>query len=211
MDEPKNGEVGGWWSVAARWLEYEGELRVAVLRVLLVAAFYTVQLIHYLFFCDRSPAEQIFHRQASYLSASWLFVSLAVLVVVSRYWLPRALKYLSATADLLLLTAAAALGNAASSPLVQVLGLLIALAALRGSLPLVWFATIGSMLSYLWLVGLKDERWFDAVHATPPVQQMVVLLTLAAIGIATGQLLRMIRQVTQETITRHDRIKAQMP
>lgn len=191
-----------WSHIASRWLEYEGELRVGLLRVLLVSAFYAAQLTHFLFLSDRSDADQLFHRQVTYLAAAWLFVSLVVLVGLSRQWLPFWLKYATAAFDLTLLTAMAAVGSGPTSPLVYVFGLLIALAGLRGSLKLIACATIGSMLAYCGLVGLADEKWFDANHATPPIVQMVVQLSLAATGIVVGQMVRMIRQVLGETVER---------
>ena len=36
------------WHIASRWQEFEGEMRSAVLRALLVVVFYAIQLVHYL-------------------------------------------------------------------------------------------------------------------------------------------------------------------
>ena len=209
MNDATTARTGAWWYVVSRWLEYEGEMRVAVLRVFCVAAFYGAQLLHYLVYSDHSDIQQSFHRQATYLSAVWLFVSLAVLVMLSRQWMPAALKYVTVTADLLLLTAAAALGSGPASPMVFAFALLIALAALRGNLPLLWFATLGSMIGYIVLIGLSDEHWFDSIHRTPPVEQAVVLISLGAVGIVLGQLLRMLRQVSEEMLASHDSLSEQ--
>jgi hypothetical protein len=211
MNDATKQPGSDWWYVVSRWLEYEGEMRVALLRVLLVAAFYGVQLVHFLVFSGRTEVERAFQQQVTYLAAAWLFVSLAVLVMLSRRLLYPALKFFTTAADVVLVTAVAALGAAAASPMVIALGLLIPLAGLRGSLPLVWMATIGSMLAYMCLVGLRDENWFDADHRTPPVAQMVVLLTLAATGITVGQLLRMLRQIAQEMLIRQQRHEEPLP
>lgn len=200
MTEASGNLRNQWRHTTGRWLEYEGEMRVALLRVLLIAAFYAVQLLHFLVFSQRSEAEQIFHRQATYLAAAWFFVSLGVLVILSRQWLPSAMKYVTSGLDVSLLTAIAALGAGPASPLVFGFGLLIALAGLRGSLSLVWFMTLAAMLGYLSLVGLRDEHWFDAVHTTPLVEQCVVELSLAATGIAVGQLVRLPRRVSEEML-----------
>ncbi len=181
--------------VVGRWLQYEGELRVAVMRVVLVATCYAAQLLHFLVFAERSDAAQQFHRQATYLAAAWLFVSLAVLVVLTRQWLPSWLKYVVHSLDVALLTLLAALGSGPQSPLVSFYFVLIALAALRGHLPLIWYGTLSAMVCYELLVGLKDPVWFDAAHTTPPIEQIMMQICLAATGIAIGQLVRMQRQV----------------
>ncbi|MGN6543700.1 MAG: hypothetical protein ACTHK7_01530 [Aureliella sp.] len=209
MDQASGEYENQWRYTTSRWLEYEGEVRAALVRVALVAAFYAVQLLHFLVFSERSPAEEIFHRQATYLAAAWFFVSLGVLVVLSRQWLPRGLKYITSGLDVALLTAVAGLGSGPASPMVFGFGLLIALAGLRGSVPLVWFVTLAAMLGYMALVGQRDEHWFDAVHTTPVVQQIVVELTLAVTGIVVGQLVRMPRRVSEEMLQRQRSLEEQ--
>lgn len=200
MDEASGDLRARWRHTTSRWLEYEGEMRVALLRVVLIALFYVVQLYHFLMLSDRSVAEQIFHRQATYLAAAWFFVSLGVLVALSRHWLPRSMKYLTAGLDVVFLTAIAALGSGPASPLVFGYGLLITQAGLRGSLPLVWFATLSAMVGYLALVAMRDDSWLDAHHVTPVIEQLVVQLTLAATGIVVGQLVRLPRRVSEEML-----------
>ena len=186
------------WLVVSRWLEYEGELRAALLRIVLVAAFYGAQLLHFAVFSERTEAQQIFHRQATFVAAGWLFVSLAVLVALTRHWLPSWLKFVTVGVDLALLTLLAALGAGASSPLVFVFWVVIVLAGLRCNLPLIWFGTLGAMVAYLVLVGMSDPAWFNSDHATAPIEQIIVHLSLAAVGLVVDQLVRMVRQVTEE-------------
>ncbi len=190
------------WHVVSRWLEYEGELRSAFLRVVLVAAFYAAQLIHFTWFAARNDADQQFHRQATLMAAGWLFVSLAVLVSLTRHWFPSWLKFVTVSLDLILLTLLAGLGSGSHSPLVNVYWVIIVLGGLRCHLPLIWFTSFGAMVGYLVLVGIRDPKWFDADHATPPIEQLVVLLSLAATGLVIGQLVRMMRQVTGEFMAR---------
>ena len=190
------------WHVVSRWLEYEGELRSALLRVVLVAAFYAAQLLHFTVFSERNAAEQLFHRQATFLASGWLFVSLAVLVALTRHWFPRWLKFVTVSIDLVLLTLLAGLGSGSHSPLVFVFWVVIALAGLRCNLTLIWFGTIEAMAAYLSLVGMQDPAWFDAEHVTAPIEQLIVLLSLAAAGLVVGQQVRMMRQVTEEVMAR---------
>jgi hypothetical protein len=186
------------WLVASRWQEYEGEGRTNLLRVLAIAAFYANHLLWYTRLDEPTDADVRFHRLATLIAAGWVFLSLAVLVALQRKYLPAALKYATTAADLLLLTALAWLGRGPDSPLVHGYFLVIAAAALRFSLPLVWCATLASMACYLVLVGAKDKTWFDPQHDTPVVQQFAVLLALMWLGIVIGQVLRRVRSVAQE-------------
>ncbi len=198
MGQPNESVNAKAWHIARRWFEFEGEIRSALLRVWLVVALFSVQLIHHFFFSDHSLASLQFHRQASIVVAVWLLVSLIVMVSFLRKFFPGYLKFITCGADLILLTVCASLGSGPTSPLVGVFFLLIITAALRCSLELIWFVTLGSLLGYVALVGANDPTWFDANHTTPPVNQLITLTSLAAAGIAAGQLVRMIRQSALE-------------
>lgn len=195
------------WHITRRWQEYEGEIRVAILRVALVAIFYGVQLLNYFVFSERAEADLLFHRQITAVSAGWLFVSLAVLVALRQRYFPPLLKFATVAFDLMLLTASAAMGSGPHSPLVGCFYLIIAMSALRFSLPLIWMATLGSIAGYLVLVGMADSTWFDSQHATAPVQQLVTLGALLGTGLAMGQLVRMIRRAAEEYFQRHQRLE----
>jgi hypothetical protein len=124
-----------------------------------------------------------------------------VLLCLRLRLFPAALKYVSTACDLALLTALASLGAGPHSPLVLAYFLIIALAALRFSLNLVWFTTLGAMVCYWLLVGLEDRKqsaWFDAQHAVPPVTQLITLLSLALTGIVIGQVVRRAKAVAEE-------------
>lgn len=185
------------WHITRRWRSYEGEIRSAVLRSLLLIAFYSIQLFQYLTDGDRSVDEFLFHRQITFLSAVWFFVSLFVLVSLRQKYFPSFLKFLITGLDLVCLTIAASLGSGSNSPLVTVYFVLIAMAGLRFSLPLIWFVTVGSVAAYLFLLGTTDVTWFDKNHATPLIDQWVTLGALTGSGIAMGQLIRMVRQAAE--------------
>jgi hypothetical protein len=92
----------------------------------------------------------------------------------------------------------AAIFSGPFSALVLAYFLILAMAALRFSLGLVWFATVASMLGYWSLVGLEDRktsRWFDDQHAVPPLTQMLTLLTLAMTGVVLGQVIRQVKRM----------------
>lgn len=209
MDKSEEAHNVSAWFVTRRWFEYEGEIRTALFRVWMVAALFGLQLLQFYFFSGRTAADWLFHRQASIIVTVWLFVSLIVMVSFLRRYFPSYLKFITSGADLLLLMICAGLGSGPASPLVGLFFLLIVTAALRCSLPLVWFTTLGSLLAYLALVGYKDATWFDADHTTPPITQLVMMTSLLATGFATGQLVRMIRQLARDYASRQLRLTEQ--
>lgn len=192
------------WHVTQRWQSYEGEIRAAILRAILIAIFYSVQLFNYFVFTEGTDSDISFHRNITFLCAGWSLISLAVLVALRRQFFPLWLKYCTSSCDLLLLTLAAALGSGPTSPLILCFGLLITMSALRANLSLVWFVTITACLCYVGLVGLFDKTWFDANHATPPISVLVTLATLASIGVVTGQIVRLFRNAADMYAERLD-------
>jgi hypothetical protein len=97
-----------------------------------------------------------------------------------------------------LLTSLAALANRALSPLVLAYFLIIAMSALRFSLSLVWFSSIGAVLGYYALVGMTDPTWFDKEHVVPVPTQLVTLLSLGLTGIVLGQVVRRVKAMAAE-------------
>jgi hypothetical protein len=188
------------WFIVGRWQQYEGENRANLLRIVAVGGFYLVQLIHYYGFSTKAEADVRFHAAATALAVAWTLLSLAVLLCLKRRIFPAALKYVSTLCDLTLLTALAATFTTqkASSPLVLAYFLIIAMAGLRFSLGLVWFATLGAMLGYLYLVGQTDSTWFDNDHKVPVVNQLVTLLCLGLTGVLLGQIIRRVRSLADD-------------
>ena len=186
------------WFILSRWQEYEGEGRTNLLRVLAIAAYYAVHLVTYLSQAEPTDDDRTFHRLATLIAAAWLFLALAILVSLQRRYLPAALKYASTGMDLLLLTALAWLGRGPQSPLVLGYFVIIAAAALRFSLPLVWISTVGAMAGYMVLVGGNDATWFDPVHDTPVAQQLTTLLSLGLSGMVLCQVLRRFRRAAEQ-------------
>jgi hypothetical protein len=186
------------WFIVGRWQEYEGEGRANLLRIVAIGAFYIVQLVHYYGISEHTPEVDAFHQAATALAAAWTLIAVAILLCLRQRIFPAVLKFVSTGCDVVLLTALASLGGKANSPLVFVYFVIIALAAMRFSLRLIWCATLGGMLGYLALVGLTDTKWFDSEHAVPVVTQLVVLLSLALTGIMLGQVIRRVRALADE-------------
>jgi hypothetical protein len=186
------------WYIASRWQEFEGESRANLLRLLAIGAFYVVQLWHFYIF-SRSDVQQLpFHQRATAIAVAWTMVALAVMLCQRMRVFPAALKYVSTACDLILLTALATLAAGPFSPLVFVYFVIVALAALRFSLSLVWFATLGSMTGYWGLVGAADKTWFNDEHVVPLTTQMIVLLSLGLTGVVLGQVVRRVKALAAD-------------
>jgi len=186
------------WFIVGRWREFAGESRANLLRIIAVGAFYIVELLQFYVFAKGDPELLPFHRQATAIAVAWTMVALAILLALQSRMFPAALKYASTACDIVLLTALAALSRGPLSPLVLAYFLIIALAALRFSVGLVWFSTIASMLGYLSLIGLADKTWFDADHVVPPATQLMTLLSLALTGVIIGQIVRQVKGMASE-------------
>ncbi len=186
------------WYITSRWQEWDGEAKANVLRVLAVGVFYVVQWIHYLGLAEPDAIERQFHVRSTLLAGAWLMLALAILICLQRRVFPAALKFVSTAGDLALLTTLAALGNGPDSPLVVAYFLIIAAAALRFSVLLLWFASGGAMLGYLLLVARIDDSWFDSEHAVPIVRQLVMHVSLAFTGIILGQVVRRVRLLAED-------------
>lgn len=207
------------WFIVGRWQEYEGEGRTNLLRIVAIGSFYGLELINYHFLSAPDASFTAYHQTVTALAVAWTMVALAVLLCLKRQIFPGVLKYISTGCDLLLLTALAAIevqGSATAkvgpfSPLVGVYFLIIALAALRFSLGLVWFSTLGAMLGYLALVGMadaKESRLFDENHAVPPVVTLLTLLALGMTGVVIGQVIRRVRAIAVDYAQRTGQSRA---
>jgi hypothetical protein len=196
------------WYIVGRWQEYEGEGRANLLRIVAIGAFYLVQLFQFYVVGKSDPALLPFHQRATAIAAAWTMVALLVLLCLRRHIFPAALKYGSTACDIILLTALAWLAGGPTSSLTRVFFLIIAMSALRFNLGLVWFSTLGCMLAYEGLVGAADKTWFDADHVIPPVENLIVLLSLGLTGIVIGQVIRRVRALADDYAHRLGKARA---
>jgi hypothetical protein len=193
------------WYIVNRWLEFEGEARANLLRAVAVGAFYAVQLYQYYIVKQADPALLPFHQQATALAVAWALLALGVTLCLRRQIFPAALKYVSTGCDIALLAALVWLAGGPNLAIVRAFFLVLALAALRFDLGLIWFTTLGCMAAYEALVGHADKKWFDAEHAVPPVDNLVMLVSLALMGVILGQVIRRSRQAAVEYARRMER------
>lgn len=195
------------WYIVGRWREYEGETRANLLRVVGIAAFYLVELANYRGFqlggfAMPRVVDRRFHLAVTAVAVAWTMLALGVQLCLSRRIFPATLKFVSTGADILLMTCVLAVSNGPKSPLVVGYFLILALAALRFSLELIWFATAGSMLGYVVLLG--HAKWFVPEHGVPRYHEIMFLLALGLTGITLGQVLRRVRTMAEDYAARRE-------
>jgi hypothetical protein len=192
------------WYIIGRWREYQGESRSNLLRIIGIAAFYSVELANYtgfrLGFFEMPKVESVdrpFHLEVTALAVAWTMTALAVQICLGRQVFPASLKFLSTGADIVLLTCVLCVSNGPRSPLVVGYFLIVAISALRFSLPLVRFATVGSMLGYVVVLGYA--KWFAVGDLkVPRYHEVMFLLALGMTGITIGQVIRAVRSMAVE-------------
>lgn len=128
------------WYIVGRWQEYEGEGRANLIRIVAIGVFYAIQLVHFYTFRNAEDAAlreaEVFHHAATSLAVAGSLASLAILLCLQRRFFPAAIKFISSTVDIALVTCLASVGSGPMSPLVVVYFLIIAMAGLRFSLRL---------------------------------------------------------------------------
>lgn len=193
------------WYIVSRWEEYEGETRTNLLRLLGIGSFYLIEMANYYglrlgWFELPQVVDRPFHQTVTAVALVWTLVAMAILVCLQWRVFPSFLKYLSTGVDLVLLTVILGLGDAMASPLVVAYFLVIALATVRFSLPLVRFAAFGSMAGYATLIGYV--HWFAARPHVPVYHELTFLLALALSGLLLGQLVRRVHALAQQYAAR---------
>lgn len=193
------------WRIIQRWLEYEGEARANVLRLIAIGVFYLIELINFyglqLGFIELPKVVDVpFHTAATCLAVAWTVLALGILYCQTHRFFPAFLSYGSVTCDAVLMTAILMVARGPSSPLVVGYFLIIALSALRFNLPLVWLATVSSMAGYVVLLGYA--KWYAPETRVPRYHQLILLAALALSGIVVGQVIRRFRDVAEDYAAR---------
>jgi hypothetical protein len=203
------------WFIVGRWQEYEGEARANLLRIIAVGLFYVVELASYYglrlgVFEMPKEVDLPFHQAVTSIAVAWTALSLGVLLCLHERFFPSVLKYLTTGCDVALLTGVLVVASGPKSPLVAGYFLLIALATLRFSLPLVRFTTVASMLGYLVVLG--HARWYrsEEFHI-PRYHQVMLLLALALCGVVLGQVIRRVAGLAREYAARLEAARAEVP
>jgi hypothetical protein len=191
------------WEDARRLEAWAGEVRVNLIRAAALVAFYGYHLLNVYVF---NPSLQgPYTAKVTCVVAAWSLAVFALYVCLSRRWAPPALKYVATFWDLLMITALLLTGPDAGphSPLVVLYFPVVAAAALRLSLRLVYAATLGAMAAATLMMGcyvfaVKPDYYadLDAVSKMRPAE-VVFLLALGATGLLAGQVVRQARRLVR--------------
>jgi hypothetical protein len=203
------------WFIAQRWQEYDGEMRANVLRIAAIGVFYLLHCWNYYSSQGRLPnwgllefgkgvaIDQRFHVLATLLALAWALMAAAVHLCLRHQVFPRWLSAASTTVDVLVLTCILCIAAGPRSPLVVGYFLIIVLAALRFSLPLVRLATVEAAAGYLCVLGVaKWPARFGRDPAldirVPRYHELVVLAALILCGVFVGQIVRLARRMADD-------------
>jgi len=198
------------WTVVGRWQEYAGEVRANLLRIAGIGGFYFIELLNYyglhLGPLDLPASVDLgFHRTMTAIVVAWTMMSLATLLCLQLRIFPAWLKYATTLGDAILLTTTLMIADGPRSPLTVGYFLIIVLAGLRFQLPLVWCATIASMLGYLWvawLAGMPGTVMEGRELSVPGYYQLIMLLALLLTGVVLGQIIRRVRAMAEDLLKR---------
>jgi hypothetical protein len=202
------------WFIATRWEQYQAEGRANLLRLIALALFYAVEVVRYygvpLDFLELPPAgpnEAAVHWAIASITVLWVIEAAVVAWLLRVRFFPRSLPYASTAADLVLLTMVLMLGHGPQSPLLVAYFVVVAMAALRVDLPLLWFAAGGAAAGYLFLLGYA--RWYAPERnlRVPRFYELLFLVALALTAVVLGQLVRRVRRLAADYARRADEMK----
>jgi hypothetical protein len=196
--------AGAPWADARRLEGWAGEVRVNLVRVAAILAFYAYHLLNVYVFRDDPTLVGPFHVATTALTVAWSILAFAVYYLLSNRAVWPVLKYAATAGDLALLTLLLAEAGGVKSPLVVLYFLVIAAAPLRLSLPLVYAATLGSIACYLVLLGAYawfqvgwEEYYSNPLVRVPRTQQVIFVLALGTAGFLAGQTVRQARRLVR--------------
>lgn len=202
------------WSVLRRRRQYEAEIRVNVVRIAAIGAFYLIHLLHHwaatsghawlhgIGLDAGNALAPIQHTALTFLVLAWIMAAVVVQQFLQARRLPPWLMYASTAADLVFLTSALTLSAGAASPLVAGYFLIVIMSGLRFDLRLVRATTCGAVAGYLfllgaakWPIGLLQQYPLPIV---PRYQQLMVVAALLLAGTLVGQWLRHARKLADD-------------
>jgi hypothetical protein len=186
------------WADARRLESWAGELRLNLIRLLAIAGFYGYHLLDAFVLRDDPALRGQYHTLVSVVTFAWAVGALTLQLYLLNRWVSASLKYVATTWDLVMITAVLMIGRDPYSLFTVLYVLVVAAAALRLSLPLIYTATLGAMAAFLffhgyiryWLEMPDDDRLSHA-------QQTIFLLALAVTGLIVGQVVRQARRLAQ--------------
>src|SRR5262245_44530706 len=99
------------WADAQRLEGFAGEVRVNLVRLAALVAFYAHHLVNVFLIADDASLAGVYHASVTVLVLAWGAAVLALHYCLARRWVPPALKYVATGWDLALITALLVLGR----------------------------------------------------------------------------------------------------
>jgi hypothetical protein len=186
------------WNAAQRLEGLAGEVRVNLIRLVALVAFYGHHLVNVFVVRDNPSLQGAYHTVVTSLVLAWALAVLVIHYCLMRRWLPSVLKYVVTAWDILLITTLLMVSSDGRSMLAVLYFLVIVAAPLRLSLPLVWMATLGAMAGYAFFLGyVRWQLQMSPEQRLSRPQQIVFLLALGAAGLLAGQFIRQCRRLVR--------------
>lgn len=192
---------------AGDWLPLAADVRGNVVRLVAILGFYVIHLLNvYLPQLGTSSVRSAvglegpgvsknIHLLVSVIVFAWLMQSLGVHLASMTKPFTRKLALAVIVGDVIWLTAALCVSTGATGPMVVGYFLIIGLSALRLDLWLIRYATIATILGYLFLLG--SSRWPQGIlkeiqiESVPRYHQLMTIVALVLMGVVVGQVVRL--------------------
>ena len=194
--------TGGHLTDSAAIETWAGEMRVNLVRLASLIAFYGYHLANLYASPNESGIGGAYNFQVTALVMVWAIGVLVLYFQLAPGSMPPMLKFAVVLWDLTLTTTLLVVSGGPRSHLLPILFLIIASAPLRLSLPLVCVATLGSIVSYLIVLGHyvyrvvgADRYYAENTLRIPRTQEVGIVLGLLVAGILAGQVVRQIRHL----------------
>jgi hypothetical protein len=191
------------WEDARRIESWAGETRVNLIRLAAIIGFYGNHLVQVHLLKDDQAVTGSFHGAVTAVTMAWALEVLGLHVCLSRRYVPDALKYVTTTCDLVLVTALLVIAVTPRSMLAVLYFLVIAAAPLRLSLRLVYATTLGAMAAYILFLGhykyfvVGIEHYAADPERLTRTNQAIFVLALGGAGLLAGQAVRQARRLLE--------------
>jgi hypothetical protein len=197
-------EPTGEWGDISRVEAWAGEIRVNLIRLLAIAVFYSRHLVQVYYAGPDDPVRGAYHMQVTWLAILWAGIGLVLHIWLTRRYFPPTLKFATVLIDAGMITMLCMLAGGPKSLLILLFFLVIAMAPLRLSLPVVYLATACAIGGYL--VVLANYAWYQigfktyystegAAFRIPRSNEAIIVLALLTAGFIAGQSVRQARRI----------------
>lgn len=185
------------WEAAQRVEAWAGEVRVNLIRIVAIAAFYGNHLANVFF--RWTPLPPGFHHAATLVTVVWAAGAAGLHLALQNRKPHAALPSSAVAFDAAMITVLLLLTDGARTPLVLLYFLLVATSILRVRIRLVWVATLLALAGYLAVLG--HDRWGRELAPelrVPRPHQVITAIGIACMGLLAGQAVRQARRFARD-------------